>query len=204
MVDEDALVHAAAAGGSWAFGRLWQLLSPTVAAYLRSRGVRDVDDVTSEVFLAAFARIGQFTGGGTDFRRYLFTVAHHKSVDDVRRRFGPQVPRQVELDAAADPRREPSAEDAALAGRLSPQLQAALAELPVAQREVLLLRLVADLDVDAVAEVLDRTPGAVKQLQHRALGTLRRTLAAVPAHPSGATGRDRVTAAGGPTMTTTT
>jgi RNA polymerase sigma factor (sigma-70 family) len=173
---EDDLVVAARSGGTWAFAELWRLMAPSVAGYVRSRGVADPDDVTSEVFLAAFARIGDFEGSAVQFRRFLFTLAHHKSVDDIRRRFGPRVPRFDELDVDSDPRRSSSAEEVALTGHLDPDLADALAALPESQREVLLLRVVAGLDVSEVAAVIGRSEGAVKQLQHRALIALRSEL----------------------------
>lgn len=178
MLDEDDVVDAARAGDAHAFGQLWQVLSPPVAAYVRSRGVVDVDDVTSEVFVAAFARVGDFTGGAVQFRRFVFTLAHHKAVDDIRRRFGPRVARLQPWDDDADPRRAASAEDQALRDVYGDQVQALLAALPDAQREVLLLRVVAGLDVTDVAEVLGCSQGAVKASQHRALVSLRRELAA--------------------------
>ena len=49
-----------------------------------------------------------------------------------------------------------------------------LRELPADQRDVLALRVIADLSVDAVAEIIGRSPGAVKQLQRRGLLGLRR------------------------------
>jgi RNA polymerase sigma factor (sigma-70 family) len=192
MDQHDALVSAAVAGDPGAFGELWQLLSPKVVGYLRGRGVADPDDVTSEVFLAAFTRIGDFVGDGRQVRRFLFTVAHHKSVDDIRRRFGARVPQQVELTEAGDPRRAASAEDEALREVYGEQVQQLLASLPPVQREVLLLRVVTGLDVADVAAVVGRSQGAVKQLQHRALTTVRGQLAmgkapAVPATRSGPT-----------------
>jgi RNA polymerase sigma factor (sigma-70 family) len=177
MDQHDALVSAAVAGDPSAFGELWELLSPKVVGYLRGRGVADPDDATSEVFLAAFTRIGDFVGDGRQFRRFLFTVAHHKSVDDIRRRFGPRVPQQVELTEAGDPRRAASAEDEALREVYGEQIQQLLASLPPVQREVLLLRVVTGLDVADVAAVVGRSEGAVKQLQHRALTSLRGQLA---------------------------
>jgi RNA polymerase sigma-70 factor (ECF subfamily) len=139
--------------------------------------------VTSEVFLAAFARIGDFTGGGDAFRRFIFTLAHHKAVDEIRRQHGPRVPRQVELVQEAHARRSPSAEDVALREEYGPRVAGWLAALPLSQREVLLLRIAADLDLGEVAEHVGRTEGAVKQLQYRALRTLR---AQVPTPRSGA------------------
>ena len=97
MDELDLLVAAARTGGGWAFGRLWEQLAPSVAAYLRGRGVRDADDVTSEVFLAAFRGIGRFHGDGVAFRSWLFTIAHHKSVDVHRR----PATREVLVDAVA-------------------------------------------------------------------------------------------------------
>ena len=199
MLDEDTLVEAARGGNSAAFGQLWERLAPAVGGYLRSRGVADVDDVTSEVFMAAFARIGDFAGGGVQFRRFIFTLAHHKSVDDTRRRFGPRVPRHEVLDDDTDPRSAASAEDEALREVYGEQMQQLLALLPDVQREVLLLRIVAGLDVADVASVLGRSDGAVKQLQHRALTTLRRGV-----NPAAAQGARTVTADAAPPIATTT
>lgn len=167
----DLLVDAARAGGGWAFGRLWSELSPTVHAYVRARGARDPDDVTSEVFLAAFTRIAGFDGDGRAFRSWLFTIAHHKSVDAVRRRRD-----HLEIDDA-DGRPVDSAEDAALSRLGSAAALARLDELTEDQRAVLLLRVVADLSLEETAAALGKPVGAVKSLQHRALGTLRRGLA---------------------------
>ncbi len=184
MVDEDALVEAARAGGTRAFARLWELLSPSVVGYVRSRGVAEPDDLTSEVFVAAFARIGDFAGDAAAFRRFLFTLAHHKAVDDVRRRFGPRARRHEPLDHLNDPRTAPSAEDEALRELYGEQVQGLLAALAPAQREVLLLRVVACLDVGEVAAVLGRSEGAIKQLQHRALSTLRRRIGDAASQPA--------------------
>jgi DNA-directed RNA polymerase specialized sigma24 family protein len=57
-----------------------------------------------------------------------------------------------------------------------PELVRALDRLTADQREVVALRFVADLSIDTVAALTDRTPNAVKALQHRALETLAREL----------------------------
>lgn len=54
--------------------------------------------------------------------------------------------------------------------------QDVLADLAPEQREVLTLRIVGDLTVEQVAEVLGKSPGAVKSLQHRGVAALRRRL----------------------------
>jgi RNA polymerase sigma-70 factor (ECF subfamily) len=165
----DSLVRAARTGDREAFGALWSLFSPRVAGYLRGRGIEQVDDVTSEVFLAVFTGLHRFSGSAADFRSWLFTIAHHKSVDVHRGR------RDVEeYEAEADPRTSASAEDAALASILDPEVRAMLGALTPEQREVLLLRTLGDLSIEQVAEATGRTVGAVKQLHHRAIGTARR------------------------------
>jgi len=62
------------------------------------------------------------------------------------------------------------------AARTEDDLRALLADLPPDQRDVLLLRVVADLSIEDTAAALGKRPGAVKSLQHRAMASLRRTL----------------------------
>lgn len=171
----DQLVADACGGSGPAFGRLWELLSPVVAGYVRGRGIREVDDVTSEVFLAAFRGMSRFVGGGAEFRRWLFTIAHHRAVDETRKAVR-QVA-EIPYQACDDRRESPSAETTAIDRLRHADSLARLNLLPDDQRDVLLLRVVADLPVDQVAVILERSPEAVRQLQRRALARLRRELA---------------------------
>jgi len=180
--DLDLLVAAACAGGGWAFGRLWELLGPSVAAYLRGRGVRDVDDVTSEVFLAAFTAIARFTGDGAAFRAWLFTIAPHKGVDTHRRRasqvrtFDPLDPDAADADQVwSGGRAHRSAEEEALERAGTAEVHRRLPDLTEDQRAVILLRVVADLSLAETAAVVGKPVNAVKALQHRALARLRAT-----------------------------
>ena len=177
----DALLEEALAGSRAAFGDLWRVLSPAVAGYVRGRGVRDPDDVTSEVFLAAFQRLPQFSGDGAAFRRWLFTIAHHRAVDRIRAQARrDEVPYSPELD----PRRAGDVAAEVLTRLEGERAHALLATLPADQRDVLLLRLVADLPVADVAVVLGRSPAAVRQLQVRALARVRRQIAAPVTPPT--------------------
>ena len=172
MDDLDALVDAARAGGGWAFGRLWESLAPRVAAYLRAGGVRDADDATSDVFLAAFRGIGRFEGDGAAFRAWLFTIAHHKGVDARRRSSRQEIPVAAVADERAG-RTAPSAEEVAMARADTAEALRRLAVLTPDQRSVLLLRIVAELSLAETAGILGKPVGAVKALQHRALARLR-------------------------------
>lgn len=171
-------LEAARGGAPWALARLYESLAPAVAGYLRSQGVREADDVVSDVFVAVLCRCSSFRGDETQFRRWVFTIAHHRLVD--RRRANERRPELTSLDAdgprRAEPGRSPAAEDDALRDLGTERVGRLLAALSSDQRCVLALRIIADLSVEDVAIALDKPPGAIKALQHRALATLRRTL----------------------------
>jgi RNA polymerase sigma-70 factor (ECF subfamily) len=149
-------------------GDVYQWLSPAVLGYLRGQRVPDPDDVAGEVFLQVARDLQRFEGDDDALRRWVFTIAHHRIVDAHRRRSR----RPVVADAAVPEQPAKPAEEP-----FDPELQAALDELTEAQREVVVLRFVADLPVEAVAKLTGRAEGAVKAMQHRALEQLSRKLA---------------------------
>lgn len=171
---EDVL-PAACAGQAWALRVLYDELAPTVHGYLRGRGASEPEDLTSEVFLAVLPRLATVTGGVSGLRTLLFSVAHARLVDDLRRR-SRRVP-AVAYAPEQDDRRARAAEDDALESLGTARVRALLSRLPDDQRDVLLLRVVGDLTVEQVATAMGRSPGAVKQLQRRGLVALRAHLA---------------------------
>ena len=181
--DFDHVLDAARAGAGWACTRLYRSLAPAVAGYLRANGVREPDDVTSDVFLAVFSRLRSFSGTEERFRSWVFTIAHNRMVDERRalaRRPNVRSLEAVEGDGAQP--RAVSAEGQALHTLGRKRVERLLEDLAPDQRDVLALRVVADLTVEQVAAALDKSPGAVKALQRRALNALRRRLSqeAVP------------------------
>lgn len=174
VADFDAVLAAARSGEDWAFRRLWDALAPPVAAYARGRGAREPDDLTSDVFLAVFDGISGFVGDEAGFRAYVFTVAHRRVVDDLRRRY--RRPEPLPLTSEVDHRAVvASAENEAMDRMATVRTRDLLDRLAPAQRDVLVLRILGDLTVEQVATVLGKEPGAVKALQRRGLDTLRGT-----------------------------
>jgi len=171
-----ATLAAAQAGASWACTDLWLEHAGAVAAFLRARGSREPDDLTSEVFLTVFDRLGGFVGGEAEFRSFVFSLAFRRLVDELRRRS--RRPEPTTWTPQTDPRRSPSAEEDATARLGDARAVALLNVLPEDQRNVMALRIIADLTVEQVAEIVGKSPGAVKALQRRALGRLRRNLGA--------------------------
>jgi RNA polymerase sigma factor (sigma-70 family) len=174
LPDFDAVLCGARAGEAAAFQALYDDLSRPVAAYLRGRGLTDVEDVTSEVFLAVFTGLARFKGDEADFRSWVFTIAHRRMVDEYRKRG--RAPQLVPWEAETDVRTTGSAEEGALATLGEARVRAMLAELSDEQREVLLLRILGDLTIEQIADALGKRVGAVKALQRRGLIALRRSL----------------------------
>lgn len=136
-----------------------------VLGYLRGHGVPDPEDVTSEVFLQVARYLPRFRGDDEHLRRWVFAIARNRVIDESRRRARrPQIADgevpEVALPPAADP--------------VDARLLEALRRLTPEQREVVVLRFVADLSLEEVADVTGRSAGAVKSMQHRALAQLAR------------------------------
>lgn len=172
----DDAFAAAAVGAGWGMRVLHEALAPRILGYLRTRGAAEPEDLTSEVFLAVLPRLGTVDGGVEGLTALLFSVAHARLVDDLRKRSrrGPTIP----YDADADARFTASAEDDAMDAAGTARVQRLLAALAPDQRDVLSLRLIGDLTVDQIAATLGKTPGAVKQLQRRGLDQLRKAVEA--------------------------
>ena len=170
------VLAAAQLGEPWALRVVYDTLSPQVHGYLRARGAAEPEELTSDVFLAVFARLPTLTGGVSGLRTFTFSVAHARLVDALRKQN--RRPDDLPYDPLRDARRSPSAEEHAQ-DRASAQRAAALLErLPEDQRTVLTLRIIGELTLDEVAEAIGRSQGAVKQLQRRALIALKSELSA--------------------------
>ena len=156
-------------GRSQAFEHVLRPLLFPLRRYLRAQVGDAADDLVDEVLLAAWEHVGRFQGTESQFRSWIFTIAHHRVVDEHRRRRDDEP-----LDRIAAQRRARDDTEAEALSRVSEgELRRILAELSPAQRQVLLLRLVADLSIEQTAGVLGRSSGAVKALQHRAIEAAR-------------------------------
>jgi RNA polymerase sigma-70 factor (ECF subfamily) len=159
----------------------YRRLEPEVRRYFTSRRVPDADDLVGQVFLDVARGASRFEGDEVDLRRWVFTIARRRLVDDGRRR------RRRPGLLVADP---PEVHVADREPTLDVALAEALQDLTPLQQEVVVLRFVADLPLAVVARRVGRRVGAVKAAQRRALSRMGRTLSAVPsADPSAGRGR---------------
>jgi RNA polymerase sigma-70 factor (ECF subfamily) len=153
------------------FESIYRTLAPVVRGYLRAHRIDDAEAVTQDVFLAVFSRINDVRGGEDGVRTLVFSIAHARAVDHHRARA--RKPPTVEYEIDKDPRMVASAEDLAVIQASDDNVTSILSLLKDDHREVLLLRVLAELPLERVASVMGKSVGAVKQLQRRALLALR-------------------------------
>jgi RNA polymerase sigma-70 factor, ECF subfamily len=161
--DDERLLIEAAKADPRRFGELYERNFDRVYAFVARRAADrgEAEDVTAEVFHQALARLGRFEWRGVPFAAWLLQIARNAMADRWQR--------------AARERGEPAPEPAADAA--DADRRAVLADLvgrlPHDQQRVVLERFIEDKSVREIARAMGRTEGAVKQLQFRALQSLR-------------------------------
>ncbi len=175
------LVAEARQGSVDAFDDLYRALAGQVSSYLRWHRASDPDGLTNDVFAQVHRNLPAFEGDEHGFRSWIFTIAHHRMIDD-RRRVNRQP--QVQGDVGVEEHMgRGDVEADALAVLAHDRVRDLVAVLSPDQRDVVLLRIIADMSVEEVARMLGKREGAVKALQYRALASLRRHLDRSPAAP---------------------
>ena len=161
---------AARAGQREALAELWRTHQAPLVRYLRARRMASPEDVASQVWIDVARSIERFEGGADDFRRWLFTIAHRRSVDEVRQSLRRTDARAATADHAVGADIEHDRNDA-----LDRAIEM-VASLPDDQAAAVMLRVVNDLSIADVAVVMGITEGNVRVLVHRGVLRLRRKL----------------------------
>jgi RNA polymerase sigma-70 factor, ECF subfamily len=162
---------AARTGAEWALAALYRELQPPLLRYLFAQDQTDAEDLAAETWLDVAHGLHRFDGDESAFRRWVFTIARRRLLDHRRmsaRRHTDPVP----ADSLAHVAESADYADEAIAAASTRAALASLASLPRDQAEVVLLRVLADLDVEDVAKIMGKRPGTVRVLQHRALKRL--------------------------------
>jgi RNA polymerase sigma-70 factor, ECF subfamily len=173
VVGEDfaALLAAAQGGSEQAFSVLWRDANPALLRYLRVVAAENAEDVAAETWVQVVRGLPRFTGDEAAWRAWLFTTARRRLLDQARvRKRHPAEPLD-EISAAEVPRTA-AAEQLAMDNIATESAMALLSKLPEHQAEVIFLRVVAGLDTEVVADMLGRSPGAVRVAAHRGLKKL--------------------------------
>lgn len=173
MIGEDfpAVLAAAQQGDEGAFTVLWRDGNPALLRYLKVIAPESAEDVAAETWVTVVRGLDRFRGGEDGWRAWLFTTARRRVVDEGRRQSRRPESPAAEVGEGHLPEAADTA-DQVLENLATREAIAAVASLPPLQAEVIMLRVVAGLDTDAVAQLVGRSPGAVRVAIHRGLRRL--------------------------------
>jgi RNA polymerase sigma-70 factor (ECF subfamily) len=170
-----AVLAAAQDGSEAAFTALWRDANPALLRYLRVAALDAAEDVAAETWVQVVRGLTGFRGDEQAWWAWLFTTARRRAIDEGRRRSRHPVAPLAEVPGDREPRTEDAAvlamENLATAAAIE-----AVSGLPPLQAEVIVLRVLAGLDTEAVARIVGRSPGAVRVAAHRGLRRLAQTL----------------------------
>ena len=170
------LVDQAQQGDRAALEELYLIHFDRIYSYLHmSVGSKhDAEDLTTQTFMKMLESIGRFRWQSAPFSAWLFRIAHNLAMDHfrARRRWQP------EADVPEPPgEAEPSAELEAMQSIGRQSMLELIEKLSPEQQQVLTLKFVFNFPNADVAKILDKTEGAIKSLQHRALASLQKQIA---------------------------
>jgi RNA polymerase sigma factor (sigma-70 family) len=165
--DDPALVRAARTDAE-AFARLYDRYVQRLYHYCyhRTNNVRDAEDLTSQVFLAAMEAFPHYRQDG-HFAAWLFTIARNKVVDHYRRAA------DLPLEEAVLPSAHSDLASEAESSQQRESLLRALRELPEDEQELIRLRYAAGLSFAEIGRALHKSEDAAKKTLYRLLGRLK-------------------------------
>ncbi len=175
MSEEEArLIEQAKQGDAAAFAELYDRHYEAIHRYIffRVGNAATAEDLTSEVFVRLVEKIDHFTYQGRPLLAWLYTIARNL-VTDHHRRKGRATMLPLDESLKADTTQPEQAADQMLKQR---HLTEVLEGLTEGQRQVIILKFFEGLDNKTVAQIMNKSVGAVKALQHRGLASMRRIL----------------------------
>lgn len=174
LPNESRLIQQACAGDSEAFAKLYDACVDRVYRYVYFRVSDEMlaEDLTSQVFIKAWERIGRYKPGGSPFLAWLYTIARNLVIDHYRtHRETVSLEKVVALPADIQ-----SVSEQVEARFEIQAMRDALQLLTQDQQEVLILKFIAGLETREISQLMQKGEGAIRALQMRALQTLTKFL----------------------------
>jgi RNA polymerase sigma-70 factor (ECF subfamily) len=173
--NEEELLAAAMQYNEAALGELYDRYEAKIYSYVFRRMGDQViaEDLTAQVFLKMLESIRDRKAWHSSFSGWLYRIAHNLVIDHYRRR-----DRQSSIDIEETPMAS-DLEDPTETAEMNmdaERLRAAIRRLTDEQAEVVSLRFLEGYSIAEVATMTNRTEGAIKALQYRAVATLRSLL----------------------------
>lgn len=167
------VLRGAKRGEATAIGELWRMFNPKLLRYLRAVVPSECEDVASETWIGLAKTLPSFVGDSRSFESLMFTVARRRVIDFVRKQ---SVRPELTTLNFENVEKGPGPEEIALSRDSLQSILEWVRLLPPSQAEVVVLRTVSGLDIAEIAEIVDKTPGAVRVLSHRGLSSLNQMM----------------------------
>ena len=171
--DDEQIIQKVKNGDAEAFGVLYEQYAETIFRYIYSHldNRLDAEDLTEEVFLRAWRALPKYDERGLPFTAFLFRIGRNSLIDYYRQRKDVQSIDDMELQA-----RQLGPEDAVGLNIENESLRKTIAGLREDYRNVVIFRFLSGLSPEETAHLMQRSVGAIRVLQHRALASLKEML----------------------------
>ncbi|MBI2013546.1 MAG: sigma-70 family RNA polymerase sigma factor [Candidatus Colwellbacteria bacterium] len=174
LEDEKNLIKKAKDGESHAFGLLYDWYLPKIYRFvlLKVSHREEAEDITHQVFLKAWTGIADYNHRGFPFGSWLYRIARNSVIDHYRS--SGRVGTEISLESAGIELPDSENKDSKIDSKL--QLEVIMQSIPrlkEVEQDVLLMRFVDDMPHEEVANVIGKSVGATKLIQHRAIRNLK-------------------------------
>ncbi|MEK7506188.1 MAG: sigma-70 family RNA polymerase sigma factor [Patescibacteria group bacterium] len=174
MEDEKKVILKARDGNEQAFGQLYDKYMPAIYrfVFLKVGGQKaQAEDICHEVFLSAWQSIGKYQFKGYPFSSWLYRIAGNAVIDYYRTKKP-----NISLELVPE---EAMVHETSLAEKLDDQadlrtVKFCLKKLEPSYQDVLIMKFVEELSNKEIAAAVEKSEGAVRVIQHRALKQLKK------------------------------
>lgn len=176
MIDgEQNLIKKAVKGEPSAFGLLYDHYHAMIYRFVLVKVGRreDAEDITHQVFISAWQNIKTYAHRGNPFSSWLYRIARNQVIDHYRAKKNDTSLEKI------DPEDFVSSSNAQFELSMKMELEKVrrgIAKLKPEYQDIIILRFIEDLPLKEVAEIVEKTEGAVKLMQHRAIKELKELL----------------------------
>jgi RNA polymerase sigma-70 factor (ECF subfamily) len=175
MLDsENIIIKQAKNGDSEAFGQLYDHYEEQIYRfiYLKTGQKEDAEDLTHQVFLQAFRKIKDYKDFGFPFSSWLYRIARNEVIDFYRSK-KTNIPLE-DVDNVLKSE-EDKKNDLDFKIQLE-EVKKAISKLKPEYQDVIIMRFIEDLSIKEVSRILNKSEGAIKLIQHRAMAALKKNL----------------------------
>jgi len=171
---ENQIIERAKKGESQAFGLLYDHYHERIYRFIFLKVSRkeDAEDLTHQVFLSAWQNIKNYKEFGFPFSSWLYKISRNAVIDFYRSKKIETSLEEAQNELSSD---EIKTDNIDLKIQIE-KVMKALKQLKPEYQDIIIMRFVDDLSVKEVAKALDKSEGAVKLMQHRAINNLKKIL----------------------------